>query len=63
MIKNLVYFAAGCAFLAAFWYIVPIAIDREIARQEAVKEHNCKYYGAAINKQAGREQCPPTPNG
>lgn len=63
MIKNMVYIALACICMAAFWYIVPLAIDREIARQDAVREYNCKHYGEAINKQAGSEVCPPTPNG
>lgn len=39
------------------------AMSRESHRQEVVQEHNCKYYGPAINKMAGRDVCPPTVNG
>lgn len=37
--------------------------DREGDRMNAVEIHNCKHYGAAINKHYGRDLCPPTPHG
>jgi len=39
------------------------ALDREGDRRNAVEIHNCKHYGAAINKNYGRDHCPPTPHG
>lgn len=40
-----------------------VGLDREAARQEKVRQWNCTHYGAFINKQAGQEVCPPTPQG
>lgn len=38
-------------------------IDKEIHRQDTLQVHNCALYGHAINKLAGEEICPPTPQG
>lgn len=51
------------AFIIGLAYLMPVVFEREAKRQDAVQEHNCKFYGAAINKHAGKEVCPPTPNG
>ncbi len=34
-----------------------IGFDKEERRLEAVREHNCKYYGDAINDHYGKELC------
>lgn len=50
--------------IASFFAIIlREAYGRELDRQDAVREYNCKHYGAAINKHYGSEVCPPTPHG
>ena len=51
------------AVIIGLAFLMPVVYEREVKRQDAVQEHNCKFYGAAINKHAGKEVCPPTPNG
>ncbi len=45
---------AGIAFfILVFLFcaiVVPIAIDREMARMDAVAEYNCKHYNACGNQ-------------
>jgi len=54
---------AAIFFFVVFPLCMAEGFKRELRRQEAVQEHNCKHYGPAINKHYGREVCPPTPAG
>lgn len=49
--------------LGAMGWVFLEGLDREAARQDAVREYNCQHYGEAINKHYGREVCPPTVRG
>ena len=63
VLVRLIYSMIAAVVIAAFWYVIPIAAEREAHRQEVVKERNCELYGAAINEAAGKDICPPTPSG
>ena len=49
--------------IAGFAWVALIGIDKELDRQDAVRAYNCAHHGAAINKHAGKEICPPTVGG
>lgn len=38
-------------------------LNKEAKRKDVVRQYNCAHYGQAINKHAGSEVCPPTPQG
>lgn len=65
--KKIVHFGFGLLLVAAgsaaFGWVIVHGAEKEIARQDAVREYNCIHYGAAINKLAGSDICPPTPHG
>lgn len=52
------YIALAAMFVLFLLVILPVALDREFARQEKVKAYNCAYYGKYINQHAGHEVCP-----
>lgn len=60
-------FFAGVAVAALLFalglVLLPIAIEKEAERAQAQRDYNCRYYGAEINRHAGSEVCPPTPQG
>lgn len=53
---------AGLIISGMGWALVT-GLNREAARQDTVRQHNCENYGAAINKHYGQELCPPTSKG
>lgn len=52
------YIALAAMTVLFLLVILPVALDREFARQEKVKAHNCAHYGKWINQHAGHEVCP-----
>lgn len=55
---------AGFIVCCAFFFIaIDIGFSREEKRKEVVRKYNCEHFGAAINKFAKEEICPPTPKG
>lgn len=56
---SLIMWIASSALCRAAIYVM----DKEIARQDAEQKDRCDKYAAEINAHAGREVCPPTPNG
>lgn len=52
------------AWGALLWYqLFVFVLDKELARRDEAFNNMCIYYGPEINKQAGRDICPPTPRG
>lgn len=58
-INTLIFVGVAVVMTAALM----AGLDKEAARQDAVRDYNCKHYAYAINKHAGKEVCPPTPQG
>lgn len=46
------------ATAAIFSVAVPVLLDRIEKQEDAVRAHNCKNYGAAMNKFYGGDYCP-----
>lgn len=63
MLKITTYTVTFLLFFAIFVMVVNVALEKEADRMDAVRDYNCAHYGAAINKHAGKEICPPTPQG
>lgn len=48
---------AGLVLCSMGWALLE-GLKREADRNEAVREYNCKHYGAAVNKHYGQKLCP-----
>lgn len=63
LIRGALVGIVGGMLMCGFAWALVEGLNREADRQDAVREYNCKHYGAAINKTYGQELCPPTPQG